>query len=109
MKQQQQNSEDVDPEDLADYFPAFMWVVRDFALQLKDSDGEDITAREYLESALEEQKGITEQIMEKNRIRKLIKCFFKERDCCTMVWPLTEESKLQELETMSIESLRMEF
>ncbi|MBK8156838.1 MAG: hypothetical protein IPK55_13025 [Streptococcus sp.] len=39
---------------MGDYFPSFMWVVRDFSLQLKDRDGEDITAREYLEGALEE-------------------------------------------------------
>ena len=28
------HSEDEDPEDLAQYFPTFFWVVRDFALQL---------------------------------------------------------------------------
>lgn len=54
LKQQSQNPEDVDPDELGDYFPSFMWVVRDFSLQLKDRDGEDITAREYLEGALEE-------------------------------------------------------
>lgn len=68
-----------------------MWVVWDFALQLLDQDGEDITSREYLENALQEQKGITDNIAEKNRIRKLIKCFFKERDCVTMIRPLTDE------------------
>ena len=29
-----------------------MWVVRDFALQLMDIDGEQITPKEYLEKAL---------------------------------------------------------
>lgn len=109
LKQQSQNPEDVDPDELAEYFPSFMWVVRDFSLQLKDRDGEDITPKEYLEGALEEQKGITEQIMEKNRIRKLIKCFFKERDCCTMIRPITGEQQLQDIEQMSIEQLRPEF
>ena len=28
--------EDVDPEEFAKYFPSFMWVVRDFTLQLVD-------------------------------------------------------------------------
>ena len=32
--------EDVDPEEYAKYFPSFMWVVRDFTLQLVDSEGE---------------------------------------------------------------------
>ena len=29
-------SDDVDPEEFAKYFPSFMWVVRDFSLQLVD-------------------------------------------------------------------------
>lgn len=32
--------EDVDPEEYGQYFPSFMWVVRDFSLQLVDLDGE---------------------------------------------------------------------
>jgi hypothetical protein len=30
----------VDPEEYAKYFPSFMWVVRDFTLQLVDQEGE---------------------------------------------------------------------
>ena len=30
-------------DDIAQYFPAFMWVLRDFALQLKDQQGNQIT------------------------------------------------------------------
>jgi hypothetical protein len=32
-----------DAEDVAQYFPTFFWVLRDFALQLRDSTGNDIT------------------------------------------------------------------
>lgn len=32
--------------------PNFLWVVRDFSLQLEDASGNEITAREYLENAL---------------------------------------------------------
>ena len=45
-------NEDLDPEEYAPYFPSFMWVVRDFALQLVDSEGEQLTSKEYLEKAL---------------------------------------------------------
>jgi len=45
-------NEDVDPEEYSEYFPSFMWVVRDFSLQLVDQDGEVITSKEYLEKAL---------------------------------------------------------
>lgn len=44
--------------DLARYFPPFLWILRDFALQLVDEDNEtEITAREYLEKALRNQTG----------------------------------------------------
>ena len=31
-----------DPDEISAYFPTFLWVLRDFALQLIDSDGNDI-------------------------------------------------------------------
>ena len=68
-------------EDIAQYFPAFMWVLRDFALQLKDHQGNQITQKEYLENSLREQKGSSDSVEKKNRIRRLIQHFFKERDC----------------------------
>ena len=48
-----------EPEDETEYarhFPQFMWVIRDFALQLEDESGRMITDKDYLELALE-QKG----------------------------------------------------
>jgi len=102
-------SEDVDPEEYSDYFPSFMWVVRDFSLQLVDPDGEPITSKEYLEKALNIQKGFSEAVEHKNWVRWLLKSFFKERDCCTMIRPLTDEDGLQALEKMDLNELRPEF
>ena len=102
-------NDEIDPEEYAQYFPSFMWVVRDFTLQLLDSEQEPITPKEYLEKALGNQKGFSEAVEQKNRIRKLLKSFFKERDCCTMIRPLTQESQLQNLVEMEMESLRAEF
>jgi hypothetical protein len=48
------NEGETDADEYAPYFPSFMWVVRDFALQLVDEDGESISSKEYLEMALEE-------------------------------------------------------
>jgi hypothetical protein len=39
----------------------------------------------------------------------MLKSFFKERDCCTMIRPLTKEENLQNLEKMDLEELRPEF
>ncbi len=101
--------EDIDPSEYSHYFPSFMWVVRDFTLALEDEDGEIITSKEYFEKALLPQKGFSDAVEEKNRIRRLLKSFFRERDCCTIVRPLTDEGDLQSLEKMELESLRPEF
>jgi hypothetical protein len=68
-------------------FPSFLWVLRDFALRLVDADGAALTPKQYLESALREQKGCSEAAEAKNRVRRLLTHFFPERDCCTLVRP----------------------
>ena len=97
---------DTDPDELANLFPSFLWVLRDFSLQLIDDNGETITPKEYLEQVLEGTKNIQDP---KNKIRKLIKAYFKDRDCFVMVRPLTNENQLQNLEELPPEKLRPEF
>ena len=53
-------SQEVDPEEYQRIFPSFMWVVRDFSLQLSDEKGMAISSKEYLESALKEAKGFSD-------------------------------------------------
>lgn len=43
---------EIDPEEYSKIFPSFMWVVRDFSLQLIDSNSNKITSKQYLEMAL---------------------------------------------------------
>ena len=50
-----------------------------------------------MEGALKEQKGTSDNIEKKNKIRRLIVNFFKDRDCYTMVRPTEEEKDLQNL------------
>jgi hypothetical protein len=103
------HKEDLDPKDYANFLPSFMWVLRDFSLQLKNSEGEQISSKEYLEKCLEVQKGFSDSIEQKNKIRNLLKDFFKERDCTTLVRPLTDEENLQNLSNLELSSLRPEF
>ena len=103
------HSSDVEPEEYSKYFPSFLWVVRDFTLQLIDEDGNTITSKEYFEKALELQNGSSQSVKQKNQIRKLIKSFFPELDCCTIVRPLTNEEHLQNLESRTLKELRPEF
>ena len=95
--------------DFTKYLPTFMWVIRDFALQLKNRDGQPITSKEYLENSLEFQQGNSEVIKNKNDIRKMVKEYFPKRDCVTLVRPLLDEDNLQSLEKMDVTKLRKEF
>lgn len=96
-------------EELVNSFPAFLWVVRDFALKLVDKEGNPIKSKDYLEQALELQKGVSDSVESKNRIRRMFKHFFKERDCVTLVRPCEKETDLQKMEDILNEKLRPEF
>ncbi|KDO28077.1 hypothetical protein SPRG_06766 [Saprolegnia parasitica CBS 223.65] len=93
---------------LADFFPSFLWVVRDFTLQLEE-EGRAITPRDYLEKALKPQPGSSDDALHKNQVRALLAAFFPDRDCLTMVRPLNDELLLRELPKQPLESLRPEF
>lgn len=75
------NENDFSINDIKDIFPSFIWILRDHALLLKDVNNNDINSKEYLENALKEIKGFNDNINHKNRIRKLIKLYFNDRDC----------------------------
>jgi len=66
-------SEDIDEEFIKDNFPVFYWIIRDFTLKLVNENNDKITENEYLEKALQELEGYTDEIMQKNHIRKLLK------------------------------------
>lgn len=91
MKGQQSENED---GFIQENFPRFIWVVRDFSLELVDSHGNPISERQYLEKALEFFKGNSDAIETKNQVRKMIKFFFRERDCITMIRPVQKEQDL---------------
>ena len=104
----------------ANNFPSFLWVLRDWALELIDSNGNEITARQYLENALREEnvnnistnsfnQGVIDELNKKNDIRKTLKLFFKERDCYTLVRPVNDEKKLKLIDQLPTEELRPEF
>ena len=74
-----------------------------------DKNGENIQAKEYLEQSLENQKGSSDAIENKNKIRRMLKHFFKERDCFTLVRPVESEDDLQNMVHLPEGCLRPEF
>ena len=84
--------EEEDAVHLINHFPTFLWLLRDFALDLKDEHGNDISSDEYLELALEELDSEDQKIEEHNAIRATIKRFFPERYCATLIRPVDDVS-----------------
>lgn len=85
------------------YFPSFLWVVRDFTLRLLNAEGKPITETQYLEDALKISGNPSD---DKNRVRECLQNFFPTRDCRTMVRPVEDEAQLQELDKCANSELR---
>ena len=82
------------------YFtPKFIWILRDFVLELEDKNKRKISPKEYLENALHDDvriyfiiKSAYVRTNENNKkIRKSLLQFFKDRDCFTMIRPVSDE------------------
>jgi len=71
--------------ELAMYTPAFVWLLRDFYLDLEDHTGNPITPSDYLESALAPVRGSSVGVESKNTIRASIKSLFPSRECFALV------------------------
>ena len=80
--------------------PGFLWILRDFALQLENKDGMVVDPDTYMEEQLSG---------EKNDARAHLRKYFKDRGCAILIRPVTEESDLQHLNTLPDSALRPEF
>uniref|UniRef100_A0A8C8VPG4 GB1/RHD3-type G domain-containing protein n=1 Tax=Pelusios castaneus TaxID=367368 RepID=A0A8C8VPG4_9SAUR len=69
--------EEEDSSEFVRFFPAFVWAVRDFSLQLK-VDGREISEDEYLENALKRREGQSEKL---DLPKKYLRQYFPSRKC----------------------------
>ena len=94
-------------ESLYQYMPKFMWLLRDFTLNIEDERHNKLTPTQYLENCLAEEGKYAHD--DSKKIKKSITNYFKERECMTLVRPVNEERDLQRLNTLPDFSLRAEF
>lgn len=91
------------------FMPSFLWILRDFSLNLVDDDGMPISADEYMESAIADQPGFDKETTSRNRIRKCVRTFFPDRRCFTLPRPVISEDDLHRLGKPDGPDLRPEF
>ncbi|TMW64495.1 hypothetical protein Poli38472_011375 [Pythium oligandrum] len=95
--------------ELAPHFPPFIWLLRDFLLDMQTADGRPLTANEYLEKSLDVRDGSSRRNEERNRIRTSIRILFARRECLTLVRPVMDESQLRHAADLVDDKLRPEF
>ncbi|XP_043358088.1 guanylate-binding protein 1-like isoform X1 [Dermochelys coriacea] len=89
------------------FFPAFVWAVRDFTLQL-ELDGREITEDEYLENGLKLKPGSSQRAQLYNLPRECIRQFFPARKCFVFIQPAGRRD-LPRLEELQEDELEPEF
>ncbi|KAK1339818.1 hypothetical protein QTO34_018375 [Cnephaeus nilssonii] len=97
-----------DSAEFVSFFPDFVWVVRDFMLELK-LDGRTISEDEYLENALELVPGKNPQIQKSNMPRENIRMFFPRRKCFVFDRPTTDKKLLLHMEEVSENQIECSF
>ncbi|KNE60551.1 hypothetical protein AMAG_05930 [Allomyces macrogynus ATCC 38327] len=85
---------------LGNFFPQFVWLVRDFGLRL-ELNGQPITSDEYLENVLKPLEGDSDKVRARNGIRSSIVQYFRTRHCFTIKRPVVNEEQLRNLEDLA--------
>lgn len=93
-------------EDLSALMPTFLWVVRDFHLELEDSDGKALTPDEYLEAAIAPVPGAT---VDRNQVRSSLCRHFRHRGCAVLPRPADDPQQLKRLSELPIATLSPAF
>ncbi|CAM2107877.1 unnamed protein product [Caretta caretta] len=96
-----------DSAEFVRFFPAFVWAVRDFVLQL-ELDRQEITEDEYLENGLKLKTGSSRRAQLHNLPRECIRQFFPARKCFVFVQPAGRRD-LPRLEELQEDELEPEF
>ncbi|XP_012880065.1 PREDICTED: guanylate-binding protein 7-like [Dipodomys ordii] len=97
-----------DSDEFVSFFPDFVWVVRDFILELK-LDDQPITEDEYLENALKLIPGKNQKILNANLPRECIRHFFPKRKCFVFDRPTKEKELLIHFEDLPEDQLDCNF
>ena len=95
-------------EKLASMAPKFIWLLRDFHLELRRPDNTPMTAKQYLEAMLGEQP-LGRRSEKFYEARDLLLKIFADRDCFTLPRPVATEKQLQRLATATKADLRPNF
>ncbi|XP_068120894.1 guanylate-binding protein 3-like, partial [Hyperolius riggenbachi] len=108
IKVKSQNNKDEKAE-FSRHFPMFIWVVRDFLLQLQ-IDGKPVSEDEYMENALMlKTSANTKKEEEFNKLRESLRMYFGCRKCFVFDFPSFDVEDLPRLEDIPENNLNAKF
>ncbi|XP_031662175.1 guanylate-binding protein 1 isoform X2 [Oncorhynchus kisutch] len=107
VKSSTDNEEEGEGTQFVQFFPNFVWTVRDFTLKL-EIDGREITPDQYLENSLQLKKGTSKKINDYNLPRECIRNFFPSRKCFVFPSPTTPDN-MHRLDSMDEAELSERF
>ena len=108
QKEKEGEEEEEEGKEFHAFFPHFIWAVRDFFLKC-EVDGEEVTPTEYMEWHLKAKKGKNKHTMRANDIREALQHFFGERHCFLFPFPVVDQQRLRNLESLPSDELDAKF
>ncbi|KAK2900653.1 hypothetical protein Q8A67_008768 [Cirrhinus molitorella] len=102
------DEEEAEDSEFVRVFPSFIWVVRDFTLDL-EIDGKKVTEDDYLEYALQLKKGLSKKNSDYNLPRQCIKRYFPSRKCFVFPLPVKTREDMTRLEILQDQDLVQQF
>ncbi|XP_037386909.1 guanylate-binding protein 3-like isoform X2 [Pygocentrus nattereri] len=90
------------------FFPNFIWTVRDFVLKLVIEKKGQVTEDEYLDFALQLKKGMGKKESNYNLPRQCIRSYFPTRKCFVFPLPASQDN-MAHLESLDERDIRPDF
>ncbi|XP_017350941.1 guanylate-binding protein 1 [Ictalurus punctatus] len=87
--------EEEEDSQFVQFFPNFIWTVRDFSLELVIEKKGRVTEDEYLDFALQLKKGLSKKDTNYNLPRQCIRNYFPTRKCFVFPFPAFQDKMVQ--------------
>ncbi|KAI8817501.1 guanylate-binding protein [Fimicolochytrium jonesii] len=92
--------------DFDKHFPSLIWVMRDSVLEHVSIDGKEQTDDEYFAKQMKEEPGFSQDVDNRNRVRRLIKTAFKRHYFRRLPRPIHKEKALRYIDKARPEQIR---
>ncbi|CAD8061518.1 unnamed protein product [Paramecium sonneborni] len=105
---QDQNKESVNESQIKYFTPKFVWILRDYVLEMRDKNQKELSPKEYMENCLNDESQYAKSNEQSKKIRKSLLNFFRERQCFPLITPV-DDTQLSIVNQISFNQLRPEF